>query len=89
MIALSTDRKPMRSNRKGNQMATILNCKDIAIKLDTDTRTLRKFLRSDDRIESVGKGGRYSIELKEMRSLTTRFKKWDAMRNLKESTPEV
>lgn len=61
-------------------MATILNAKDIAARLDTDTRTLRKFLRFDSKIDSVGKGGRYAIEAKEMRSLTTRFNAWDAAR---------
>lgn len=61
--------------------STILNAKDIAARLDTDTRTLRKFLRSPaSGIDPVGKGGRYNIEAKAMRSLTTRFAAWDANR---------
>lgn len=69
-------------------MTKVLNAKDIAATLDTDTRTLRKFLRSDaSPIEPVGKGGRYSIEGRQMRSLTAAFKKWDANRRPADATP--
>jgi hypothetical protein len=66
--------------RRKEIMAT-LTVKEVAIKLDTDPRTLRKFLRSDaSTIDPVGKGARYAIEAKAVRSLTTRFKAWDAAR---------
>jgi len=58
---------------------TILTTADLATALDTTPRTLRKFLRSDaSGIEGVGKGARYTIEAKQVRSLRSRFAKWDA-----------
>jgi hypothetical protein len=57
-------------------MATMTTA-DLATALDTTPRTLRKFLRSDaSGIEGVGKGSRYSIEAKQVRSLRSRFSKW-------------
>jgi predicted transcriptional regulator len=63
-------------------MAT-LTTKEIAEKIGTEPRTLRKFLRSEA-VESggkvgedtPGKGGRYSIEAKEFRGLQKRFEAW-------------
>lgn len=63
-------------------MAT-LTIKDAAAKIGTDPRTLRKFLRSpanDTECQPVGKGARYAIEAKVMRSLTKKFEAWDAAR---------
>lgn len=57
---------------------------DIATELNTTPRELRKFLRADARdrdLPTPGKGARYSIERRELRSLRTRFAKWDASRN--------
>lgn len=60
-------------------MATIYTTADAAAKLDTTPRTLRKFLRSAEGFDSkVGKGQRWGIEGKDMRSLTSRFNKWEA-----------
>lgn len=60
-------------------MATIYTTADIAAKFDTTPRTLRKFLRSADGTDSqVGKGKRWGIEGKQVRSLQARFKKWEA-----------
>ena len=60
-------------------MATILTAKAVAAKLETDPRTLRKFLRSNDSgIERVGKGNRYEIEAKAVRSLKVKFDRWVA-----------
>lgn len=62
-------------------MATILNAKDIAARFDTDTRTLRKFLRSDDSgVDAVGKGGRYNFTAAEVRGMKSKFDRWDAAR---------
>lgn len=59
--------------------AQIMTTAEVAAELDTTTRTLRKFLRSDaSGVEGVGKGSRYSIEKKQMRSLRSRFEKWTA-----------
>lgn len=60
-------------------MATQLTTTEIATELDTDPRTLRKFLRADAKernIPAPGKGSRWSIEKREMRSLRSRFAKW-------------
>lgn len=63
-------------------MAT-LTTKEAAEKLGTEPRTLRKFLRSDTvenggkvGEDTPGKGGRYSLEAKEFRSLQKRFEAW-------------
>lgn len=69
-------------------MAT-MNTTDAALALDTDPRTLRKFLRSPEGFDSkVGKGARWSIEKRDMRSLAKRFAKWDEARKATE-TPEA
>lgn len=47
----------------------------LATALDTDPRTLRKFLRSADR--GVGKGSRYSLDLN-ARSIAAMRKEFDA-----------
>lgn len=66
-------------------MAT-MTVKEVAQELDTDPRTLRKFLRSSDSgIDSVGKGSRYAIERKALRGLKTRFTAWNDAR----TAPEV
>ena len=58
-----------------------LTAKDLAGKLDTDPRTVRKFLRSDAKqngTDTPGKGSRYAIEAKQVRSLQKRFDAWSA-----------
>jgi predicted transcriptional regulator len=54
---------------------------EVAFELDTTPRTLRKFLRADAKLRDVpnpGKGARWSIEAREVRSLRSRFTKWEA-----------
>jgi len=63
-------------------MAT-LTAKEIATQFGTDARTLRKFLRSDAKVNSTetpGKGARYAIEAKQVRTLRKRFDAWVASR---------
>lgn len=56
-----------------------LSTAEVATALETTPRTLRKFLRSDaSPIASVGKGSRYAIEKKHLRSLKARFAKWES-----------
>ena len=74
-------------------MATILTTAQVAEKLDTDARTLRKFLR-DDRGEGkavVGKGKRYQIDAKEVSGLSKKFAAWTEARAAKvaEAVDEV
>ena len=54
-------------------MATI-TVTDLATELNTDARTARKFLRSVTPVEDQpGKGGRWQIEKKNLRSLKKQF----------------
>ena len=64
-------------------MATTLTVKEIAEKIGTDGRTLRKFLRHEaveaGKVvgeDTPGKGGRYSIEANKVAGLTKRFTAW-------------
>lgn len=64
---------------KGNDMTKTLNPKELAVELDTDAKTVRKFLRSKASglaAEAPGKGGRWAIESKKVRSLKSKFGKW-------------
>lgn len=64
--------------------ATIFTTAQVAAKLDTSPRNLRKFLRSAQGFDAkVGKGSRWGIEAKEMRSLTKRFTAWTAANDAK------
>lgn len=64
------------------KMTTMLSTAEVAAKLETTPRTLRKFLRDDAKTQGTtdtlpGKGSRYSIEAKQVRSLKSRFSKWE------------
>lgn len=53
--------------------------KELAVRLDTDPRTVRKFLRSPEGMNAkVGKGQRWAIEANQVRSLKARFARWEA-----------
>lgn len=71
--------------------ATILTTAQVADALDTTPRNLRKFLRSDaSSVDSVGKGHRYAITASQVKSLRTRFNKWNADQAPKaDTTPET
>ena len=67
--------------RRETIMSKVLTTAEVAERLDTDPRTLRKFLRSGEGFDmKVGKGHRWAIEAKDVRSLKSRFTKWDAAR---------
>jgi len=56
-----------------------LSTAQVAEKLGTDARTLRKFLRSDAcKVESVGKGSRYELDAKSVPTLRKQFTAWSA-----------
>lgn len=61
-------------------MPNMLSAKEVAQKLDTTPRTLRKFLRSDEKVESPGKGGRYALAATQVNALKKRFDAWSAQR---------
>lgn len=57
----------------------VLSATELATELDTDSRTVRKFLRSvTPKDQHPGKGSRWGIEKKQVRSLRTQFAKWNA-----------
>lgn len=60
------------------QMATITP-KELAVKLDANPRTVRKFLRSPEGMNmKVGKGQRWAIEARAVNGLKKRFTAWSA-----------
>ena len=69
-------------------MATI-NVSEFATIIEATPRDARKFLREvtpDD--AQPGKGGRWAIEKREVRSLRSKFAKWDAERKAPAEEPE-
>ena len=68
------------------QMAT-LTPKELAVRFDSDARTVRKFLRSED--IRVGKGHRHAIESKQVKSLQKRFDAWIAEKATKAATDAI
>ena len=61
-------------------MAATITTTALAEEIGTDPRTLRKFLRSEDR--GVGKGSRYDLpgDKRSIAALAKRFAKWDEAR---------
>jgi hypothetical protein len=58
---------------------TPLTAKEVAASLDTNPRTLRKFLRSDaSPIAPVGKGNRYQITPADAKKMRKAFDAWVA-----------
>ena len=63
--------------------------KELAAKLDTDPRTVRKFLRKnarDNGTETPGKGSRWEIDSKTVPSLRKGFKIWNDARTAEADT---
>jgi len=70
---------PLPKSPKGTIIMATLNTTEVATEFGTDARTLRKFLRSPQGTDStVGKGARWSIEKRDLRSLRKRFENWSA-----------
>lgn len=62
---------------------TAITPKELAKRLETDAKTVRKFLRSDASgvaADAPGKGGRWSIDSSNVRSMRKAFGKWNADR---------
>lgn len=70
-----------------------INVQDLALELGTDARTARKFLRKVTPADAQpGKGGRWSIEKRDIRSLKSKFAKFQeelAEKATEENAPEV
>lgn len=54
-----------------------MNTREVAEKLGTDPRRLRRFLRSDNTYRNAGQGGRYEFTDKDLPTLKKRFAAWD------------
>lgn len=71
-------------------MTKTLTPAEFALEVGTDARTARKFLRSDQGMNAkVGKGQRWAIEARQVRSLKAKFSKWDEARNAAKTPDEV
>lgn len=73
----------MRFTTERDDSDMSLTTADIAAELNCTPKHLRKFLRADaratDKTDTLpGKGGRYSFEKKDLRSLKSRYIKWNA-----------
>ena len=68
----------------------VMTATELAAELETDSRTVRKFLRSvTPKDAHPGKGSRWSIEKKQLRSLRSQFVKFQAAQAEKDSEPET
>lgn len=59
-------------------MAEVLSSKMVAEMLDTEPRTLRRFLRDDVTYRNAGSGGRYEFTARDLPTLKKRFVGWQA-----------
>ena len=70
--------------------ATIMTPADLATELESDARTVRKFLRSiTPKEDQPGKGSRWTIEKKQLRSLRSQYAKWVAAQDEKRAQREA
>lgn len=70
-------------------MATITPA-EFALKVSSDGRTVRKFLRSTAGLDAkVGKGQRWALEAKQVASLAKKFAAWDAARKIADDAPDA
>lgn len=78
LIAKGGTTPPLHRTEGLIQMATI-TISELAPLLDTDARTARKFLRTITPADAhPGKGSRWAIEKRDIRSLASKFKKFTA-----------
>jgi hypothetical protein len=62
----------------------------LALECETTPRTVRKFLRSDQGMGmKVGKGQRWAIEARQVRSLKAKFEKWNATNAPADNAPDA
>ena len=56
----------------------MLNTTDVASKLETSAKVLRRFLRQDPTYNNAGAGGRYTFETRDIPTLKKRFNEWES-----------
>lgn len=78
MMLLSTNRShDAIDNERDTKIMATITPKEFAARVNSDGRTVRKFLRSAEGMNAkVGKGQRWTIEAKQVASLTKRFNRW-------------
>jgi hypothetical protein len=86
--------RPFHSITKDDAViARTLTPKEIALEWGTDAKTLRKFLRKDIKekgLESPGKGQRWSIDARSLKTLQKRFDAWNEAKAIKTAeSPET
>jgi hypothetical protein len=70
-------------------MATQITTADLASELHTDPRTVRKFLREiTPREDQPGKGSRWTLERRQLRSLKAQFVKFQSAQAEKAAAAE-
>lgn len=75
-----------RSHEERDANMANVTPKEFALKVGSDPRTVRKFLRSQARengTETPGKGSRWEIDSRSVRSLQKRFQLWIDAKNAK------
>lgn len=70
-------------------MAQTLTPKEIAIKWDSDARTVRKFLRTAEGTGKVGQGNRHAIDTKSVTKMHKAFDAWNAARTAKSTESPI
>jgi hypothetical protein len=55
-----------------------MNTADVATRLNTTARTLRRFLRADSTYANAGSGGKYDFQESDIPVLVKRFAKWSS-----------
>ena len=69
-------------------MSETLTTAEVAERLETDAKTLRKFFRSDAcDVEPVGQGRRYVLTAKQADKLKSKFDSWAASKPARETKP--
>ena len=63
-----------------------MSTRDVADKLNTDPKTLRRFLRSQEK--GVGAGGRYGFEPQQIGNLKKQFTAWQKEREAQAAEKE-
>lgn len=66
-----------------------LSAKEVAVELNTDARTVRKFFRDSDMVGRSDRGNRYSIRKAALQGLRTAFAEWLAAQEVEEEVEET
>ena len=69
----------IKRDEKGNVERETYTAKQVATRIGTDAKTLRKFFRSPaSTVEPVGQGGRYEFDKEDLPKIKAEFDKWNS-----------